>query len=88
MAISFRSAQALEGARVRMRFDDGHEVVATLLSATTDTDGSRHLIYDAVEWANQVETYGGGTGTCYYAEAATLISIEPAGDRLAGITRG
>ena len=87
MATSFRAAQDLAGGRVRMRFDDGHEVVATLLSATTDTDGSQHLIYDAIEWANQAETYGGGTGTCYYAEAGTLISIEPAGDPLAGVTR-
>ena len=87
MGISFHAVQELEGARVRMRFDDGHEVVATLLSATTDTDGSRHLIYDAVEWANEAETYGGGTGTCYYAEAATLISIEPAGEPFAGTTR-
>ena len=88
MAASFHAAQVLEGARVRMRFDDGHEVVATLLSATTDRDGSQHLIYDAVEWANQADTYGGSVGTCYYAEAGTLISIEPAGDLLAGVTRG
>ena len=87
MVISFRTAQDLEGARVRMRFDDGHEVVATLLNATIDRDGSQHLIYDAIEWANQAGTYGGGAGTCYYAEAGTLLSLEPAGDPLAGATR-
>ncbi len=84
---SFHAVQELEGARVRMRFDDGHEVVATLLSAITDIDGSQHLIYDAVEWTNQAETYGGSVGTCYYAEAATLTSIEPAGAPFAGTTR-
>ncbi len=88
MAPSFRAVQDLVGTRVRMHFDDEHEVVAKLLSATTDMDGSRHLIYDAVEWANQAETYGGGTGTCYYAAAETLISIEPAGESFAGATRG
>ncbi len=67
-----------------MRFDDGHEVVALLLSATEDLDGSQHLIYDAVEWTNEAETYGGGLGTCYYADAGTLVSIRPAGDTRAG----
>ena len=67
-----------------MHFDDGHQVIALLLSATQDGDGSRHLVYDAVEWANQADTYGGGRGTCYYADAATLVSIEPAEEPLAG----
>jgi hypothetical protein len=40
----FAEVGALEGRRVKMRFDDGHEVIALLLSATTETDGSQHLI--------------------------------------------
>ena len=81
---NFKSLKMLEDKRVFMRFDDGHEVVAVLLSATEDMDGSQHLIYDAVEWTNQAETYGGGSGTCYYAPANTLVRIEPAGEPRAG----
>ncbi len=85
MPVEFKTIRAQEGRRVLMRFDDGHEVIALLLSATEDFDGSRHLIYDAVEWANQNETYGGGPGTCYYARGETLVSIEPAGEPRAGV---
>ena len=81
MANAFGSARELAGERVRMRFDDGHEVVALLLSATTDTDGTQHLIYDAVEWTSEANTYGGGEGTCYYADGRTLTSIERAGEK-------
>ena len=47
----FRSLTALQDCRVRMIFKDGDEVIATLLSVSTDMDGSRHLIYDNVEWS-------------------------------------
>lgn len=80
MTNAFQTARKLGGERVRMRFDDGHEVVALLLSATTDMDGSQHLIYDAVEWTSEENTYGGGVGTCYYADGRTLESIKRAGD--------
>lgn len=80
MTNAFGSARELAGERVRMRFHDGHEVVALLLSATIDMDGSQQLIYDAVEWTSEENTYGGGAGTCYYAEGRTLQSIELAGD--------
>ena len=76
--------QQLQSCRVRMRFDDDHKVIARLLSADAEADGSQHLLYDDVEWTNQADTYGAGTGTCYYADAGTLVSIELAGDSLAG----
>ena len=76
--------QQLQSCRGCMSFDDGHRVIARLLSADADADGSQHLLYDAVEWTNQADTYGAGPGTCYYAHAGTLVSIEPAGDTLAG----
>ena len=41
----------LEDRRVRIRFSDGQEVVAQLISASVDLDGSSHLIYDTVEGA-------------------------------------
>ena len=82
MATEFASIKRLEDKRVFMRFDDGHEVVARLLSATEDLDGSQHLIYDAVEWTNQADPYGGGPGTGYYAGAETLV--EPAKEPRAG----
>ena len=81
MTNAFGSARELAGERVRMRFEDGHEVVALLLSATTDTDGTQHLIYDAVEWTSEENTYGGGAGTCYYSDGQTLTSIERAGEK-------
>ena len=84
VSTTFQTARELAGQRVAMCFIDGHEVIAVLLSATTDTDGSKHLIYDAVEWTNEAETYGGGRGTCYYADATSLVSIRPAGETLAG----
>ncbi len=84
MTHDLSTLQQLHDRRVRMRFDDGHEVVALLLSASEDGVGSQHLLYNAVEQTNQAETYGGGPSTCYYAEARTLVSIEPAGDLRAG----
>ena len=44
----FKALKGLEDRRVRMIFTDGQEVVATLVSVTTDLDESRHLIYDRV----------------------------------------
>ena len=84
MRPEFAAIKLLENNRVLMRFNDGHEVIAVLLSATKDRDGSQHLLYEAVEWTNQAETYGGGRGTCYYADVRTLVSIGPAGETLAG----
>ena len=84
MSTQFEIARELEGRRVALHFNDGHQVIAVLLSATTDADGSQHLIYDAVEWTNEAETYGGGRGTSYYANAGTLVSVRTAGDTLAG----
>ncbi|HEX3995276.1 MAG TPA: hypothetical protein VHX39_29225 [Acetobacteraceae bacterium] len=72
MAAAFKEVRKLQGERVRMRFDDGREVVATLLCATKDIDGSRHLIYDKVEAGP-----AGATG-CLYADAKALVKIEPA----------
>ena len=52
MATTFKDVRKLQGERVRMQFDDGREVVALLLCATKDIDGSKHLIYDKVESAS------------------------------------
>lgn len=49
----FRSLRVLQDRRVRLSFSDGQAFIATLLSVTTDFDGSRHLIYDKVEWSAQ-----------------------------------
>jgi uncharacterized OsmC-like protein len=56
MATTFKDVRKLQGERVRMQFDDGREVVALLLCATKDIDGSKHLIYDKVESASGAET--------------------------------
>ena len=77
---SFEAARGLEGKRVRMHFDDGHQAVATLRGAYQDPDGSEHLTYDEVEWSSDAECYGGLAGTLYYADGGTLTFIEPAGE--------
>ncbi len=75
MAEEFRLAKGLEGERVRMRFSDGHEVVAVLFSATTDTDGSQHLVYGDVEWSSEVGSYDGGANSCYYGDGRALVLV-------------
>ena len=74
--VNFKEVRKLQGERVRMQFDDGHEVTATLLCATKDMDGSKHLIYDKVEAVSGSETSISGATSCFYADANTLVSIE------------
>jgi hypothetical protein len=78
MGASYKQVRMLQGERVRMQFDDGREVVATLLCATKDVDGSRHLIYDKVESACGIDTGVSQRSGCVYAPAKTLVSIESA----------
>ncbi len=61
-----------------MRFDDDHEVIARLLSATEDLDGSLHLIYDKIEWANDPRELATAKDSACYAEGESLVSIEDA----------
>ena len=70
-----------ENQRVRMVFDDGLDTIATLLSAAEDMDGSRHLIYDRVEWANDVREFATAHDSCVYAEGESLVSIDAAEPR-------
>lgn len=77
MIATFKEVRRLQGERVRMRFDDGREVVAVLLCATRDMDGSKHLIYDKVESGSPTPAAGDATG-CFYADARTLVHIERA----------
>ena len=77
MAATFKEVRKLQGERVRMQFDDGREVVAVLLCATKDIDGSKHLIYDKVESGPSTQTGSGASG-CFYADAKTLVKIEHA----------
>ncbi|MDP9049626.1 MAG: hypothetical protein M3O31_02740 [Acidobacteriota bacterium] len=60
-----------------MKFDDGREVVAKLLCATRDMDGSKHLIYDRIEQAQHVEA-AAERPRCVHADAKTLVNIEHA----------
>jgi hypothetical protein len=68
----FKSLSGLEGQRVRMIFTDGQEVVATLVSVSTDLDDSRHLIYDRVEWSALPHVNRGDAA--YYAPGEELVS--------------
>lgn len=72
----FADVAALEGRRVKMLFDDGHEVIARLLSVTTDIEGGQHLIYDQVAWSSDPNTYGEQDSSAFYAEGETLVSID------------
>lgn len=72
----FEELRALEGKRVRMRFEDGHQVVAWLLSVTVDIEGGRHLIYNRVEWSSDADTYQASENTDFYAEGETLVEID------------
>ena len=77
MAIPLRTMQEFQDKRVRMRFDDDHECIATLLSASQDDmDGSLHLVYDRVEWANDPRELATAKDSTVYAEGESLVSIE------------
>jgi len=80
MAATFKEIRKLQGERVRMYFDDGREVVALLLCATKDIDGSKHLIYDKVELGLPAGADPTPSG-CLYADAKTLVKIEHADSR-------
>jgi hypothetical protein len=80
MASTFKEIRKLQGERVRMQFDDGREVVAVLLCATKDMDGSKHLIYDKVE-SDAPEHAPAEHAGCFYADARTLVHIEHADAR-------
>ena len=67
-----------ENQRVRMLFNDGLETMAWLHSAVEDSDGSLHLIYDRVEWANDPREFATAKDSTIYAEGESLVSIEGA----------
>lgn len=68
----FNALRHLENRRVHMVFSDGQQVIATLVSATTDFDGSRHLIYDKVEWSALPHIDRGNSA--YYVPGEVLVS--------------
>jgi hypothetical protein len=78
MAIPLNTMREFQDKRVKMRFDDDFECVATLHSATQDMDGSLHLIYDKVEWASDPSTLEGLRDKNLYAPGESLVSIEEA----------
>jgi hypothetical protein len=75
MPVSFQQMREFEGQRVLMRFDDGVEVIAHLLSAVEDMDGGRHLIYENVEWASDPQEIAKLKGSVAYAEGESLVAI-------------
>jgi hypothetical protein len=78
MGTRFKEVRKLQGERVRMQFEDGREVVAMLLCATKDVDGSRHLVYADVEPAPGANSGVSGASGCVCADANTLVNIESA----------
>jgi hypothetical protein len=62
----FLELRALQDRRVQMTFSDGQVLIATLLSVTSDFDGSRHLVYDKVEWS-ALSHPESTSGACYAA---------------------
>jgi hypothetical protein len=59
-----------------MRFDDDLECIATFLNASQDMDGSLHLVYDRVEWANDPRELATAKDSTVYAVGESLLSIE------------
>jgi hypothetical protein len=62
--------------RVRLRFDDGYECIATLLSATQDMDGSLHLVYDRVEWEAGSRAMTHSQDATFYSLGEALVTID------------
>jgi len=79
MEYSLDELRRFQDKQVKMRFDDGHEVVATLMNASQDLDGSLHLVYDRVVWANDPTEFANAQGSCCHAEGESLESIEETG---------
>jgi hypothetical protein len=76
MPSDFIALRQLEGHRVKMRFDDGIEVIARLNSVTQDFDESRHLVYDHVEWASDPQVFKNDAGKTFYTKGESLIAIQ------------
>jgi hypothetical protein len=79
MPIPLSKLRGYEDKRVRMRFDNDFECIATLISASQDMDGSLHLVYDKVEWANDAAAIERLKGLALYTEGEHLLSIEEVG---------
>jgi hypothetical protein len=76
MPIPLSELREFQDKRVRMRFDDDLECIATLLNASQDMDGSLHLVYGRVEWANDPRELATAKDSTVYAEGESLLSIE------------
>jgi len=68
----FKALKSLEDCRLRVTFIDGQEVIATLVSVTTDLDESRHLVYGRVEWTAFPHADRGAAA--YYSCGEELVS--------------
>lgn len=68
----FKALKGLEGCRVCISFVDGQEVVATLVSVTTDSDESCHLVYDKVEWS--ALPHADRSEVAYYSSGDELVN--------------
>jgi hypothetical protein len=62
--------------RVRLRFDDDYECIATLLSATQDMDGNLHLVYDRVEWEAGYRAITRSQDAAFYSPGEALVTID------------
>jgi hypothetical protein len=76
MSYDLETLRSFEDKQVKMAFDDDHEVIATLLSASQDLDGSLHLVYDRVTWANDPREFATAQDSTCYAEGESLVNIE------------
>jgi hypothetical protein len=79
MVYTLNDLRGYEDKRVKMRFDDDMECIATVVSASQDSDGSLHLVYDRVEWANDPRELATAKDSTKYAEGESLLSIEEIG---------
>jgi hypothetical protein len=76
MTVSFSRMRECQDKRVKMRFDDGIELVALLLNVSQDMDGGLHLVYDNVEWASDTNALTNMQGKALYSPGESLVSID------------
>lgn len=75
---TYTAALALIDQPVRITFTDGQEVLAHLVSLTTDPDGSQHLLYDHVTW-HRLPHNDFGSGAFYSGgDEVTSLCAAPA----------
>ena len=75
----FERLKLLQDRYVKLVFADGRFAICKLFSATTDIDGSQHVVYEDVDGTSSaVHTIPGGS---FYVSGEEIVSFESADAR-------